>query len=351
MKKIIILMLAGIGDSLLATPMLTSLRKMYPDAHISVLVMYDAVRDTLLRNKDIDEVIFFDFMRQGYWKSLFFALRLRKNHYDLSILAYPANRFQHNFLSFVIGARRRIAHLYDVHRLRSLSFLETERLPINAQTHTIDENLKLLTFLDHYVPTSSRKMTFSLTQEEKNFAENYLKERAITKHDFIIGIHAGSSELAGMTLKRWPAEKFAQLCDRLIEQRKAKILLFGGNNEIALKQEIADLMTHKPLFVNSITFFQSVALISRCSGFICNDTGLMHLASFFNIPTVVVTGHINPIKTQPLHHRSRILVPDFVCKPYHIGENLTCLYQGTPNYCLNRISVDDAYRAFMGVLS
>lgn len=351
MNKILVLMLAGIGDSLLATPMLAQLRKRYPHARITTLVMYDAVRDTLLRNPDVDKVVYFNFMKEGYFRSLRFVLNMRKEKYDLSLMVYPSNRLRPNVINFLIGARQRLGHLYEIKGLASLSFLlYTDRVPIYPERHTIDENLKLLEPLGINPSPSGRTMVFSLTGEEKTFARRFLKERSITKHDLVIGVHAGSSELAGMMLKRWPKEKFAAVCDRLIEEKKAKILLFGGNNEMQLKHEIADLMRHKPLFVNNVSFFQSAALIARCTGFLCNDTGLMHIASYFEIPTVVVTGHNNPLKTRPLHAQSRVLVPPIVCRPYRIGEDLTCLYAGTPRYCLHGISVDAVYHAMEEVL-
>ena len=352
MNKILVLMLAGIGDSLLVTPLLTQLRKRYPDAQITALVMYDAVRDTLLRNQDVDNVVYFNFVKEGYFRSLRFVLKMRKEKYDLSLVAYPSNRFRPNVINFLIGARRRLGHVYEINTLTSLSFLlYTDRVPIHPERHTIDENLKFLELLWVDPSPLERTMTFSLTDGEKTFAQRFLKERGITSHDLVIGVHAGSSELAGMTLKRWPKEKFAAVCDRLIEEKNAKILLFGGSNELQLKQEIAGLMKHKPLFVNNVSFFHSAALIARCKGFFCNDTGLMHLASYFDVPTVVVTGHINPAKTRPQHTRARVLTPEKICRPYRIGEDLTCLYGGTPQYCLNMISVDEIYDALNEVLS
>mgnify|MGYP001594468633 CR=1 FL=1 len=350
MKNIIVLALAGIGDSILATPMIRNLRRIYPETKITALVIYPIVRDTFQRNKDIDEVIFFDFLKGGYLKSLMFVLKLRKRRFDLSFLAYPANRLRHNMISYLIEARTRIGHIYDIKRIRSLSFLHTKRIPIDENRHCIDENLKLLEAIGCDATKLDKKINFSITKEERSFAENFLKEHGILKKDLIIGVHAGSSELAGMALKRWPKEKFADVCDMLVERRKAKILLFGGENETRLKEEIIGMMRNKPISVDNINFFQSAALIEKCNGFLCNDTGLMHIASIFEIPTVVVTGHTNPKKTRPLHKLSKVITPKTVCSHYHIGEDLKCLYAGTKDYCLNQIGVEEVYDAIEEVI-
>ena len=126
--------------------------------------------------------------------------------------------------------------------------------------------------------------------------------------------------------------------------------MFGGGNETQLKQTIAGLMKHKPILVDNVTLFQSASLIQHCSLFLCNDTGLMHVASHFKIPTVVVAGHTNPEKTKPLHDRSQVITPDVACKPYRIGEDLTCLYAGTPEHCMNKIKPEDVYHAIEEML-
>ena len=180
MKNIIVLALAGIGDSILATPMISNLRKMHPEAKITALAIYPIVRDTFERNKDIDEVIFFDFLKEGYIKSLMFVLKLRKRRFDLSLLAYPANRFQHNLISYLIGAKIRIGHLYEIRRTTSLSFLHTNRITIDENRHNIDENLKLLEVVGGDATKLDKKMNFSITKEERNFADKFLKEHELT---------------------------------------------------------------------------------------------------------------------------------------------------------------------------
>ena len=108
MKKILLLLLGGIGDSLLFTPTISALRKIYPEAQITALVRDKPVKAMLERNKQVNEILHYPFLQAGHIKSLLYVLKLRKEKYDLSILAYPANRMQHNIISFLIGTKKRL---------------------------------------------------------------------------------------------------------------------------------------------------------------------------------------------------------------------------------------------------
>lgn len=338
-------MLAGIGDSLLVTPFLRGLRTSYPGARITTLVIYKPVEEMLKRNKDIDEVMYFSFLEQGYWKSLSKVFQLRRERFDMSFLAYPSNRFRPGLIHYLIGADKKYGHIYDIKRVRSLSFLQTKSLPLNENRHTIDENVELLSLLNVDTRSISKKLNFTVTKQEEATAERFLKENKVTKKNLIVGMHAGSSELAGMIHKRWPKERFAEVADRLMEKHNATILLFGGENEYGLKREVAGLMKRQPLFADHLTFFESAALIKKCDVFVTNDTGLHHIASHFGVPSVVVTGHLNPAKTKPLHSPSTVISASQNCHPYRIGEDMICTYAGTPHYCLYSISVDSVYHA------
>jgi len=172
MKKILLLALAGIGDSLLLTPTIHELKKAFPQSKITVLVMYETNREMFERNKDVDEVIYFNFLKKSYLKSLAFVLQQRLRKYDLSFLAYPANRFRHNLITFLIGARKRYGHLYPFYTLQSFSFLHTHRLSLDPYKHAKDENLQLLLHLGYPVSLSQHLSFHITTEEEKLWKQN-----------------------------------------------------------------------------------------------------------------------------------------------------------------------------------
>ena len=89
--KILIIALSGIGDALIFTPALKLIRKAMPDAKIDVLTMINGVKDIYSRNPNINKIIYFNFLKEGFLKSLNFLFKFR-GRYDASINVYPSNR-------------------------------------------------------------------------------------------------------------------------------------------------------------------------------------------------------------------------------------------------------------------
>ncbi len=347
--KILVLLLSGIGDVLQATPMLRVLRRKFPEARITGLVMYGSAAEILKNNSDLDELIHFHFLKEGHLRSLRFVLKLRQRNFDACILAYPANRWQYNLISFLIGARLRIAHRYDIRRLTSLSSLQSKRLPIDFYRHTIDENVKLLELMGIHEKQHDRSLHFPLRSEHHAAAGQFIRKHRLRGK--IIGIHAGSSVLSGMIHKRWPKERFAELCDRISRELKATILLFGGREEEGLKRYIHDHMHIKPVLVPEMSLWETGGLIKRCDLFACNDTALMHIAGAVGTKALVLEGPTNPYKTVPLTKGSRFLTVDLDCRPcYQIGEQLRCKYRNERYDCLRLITVDRVFQEVKSML-
>jgi heptosyltransferase-2 len=338
--KILTLLLPGIGNTLTFTPSLREIRKAFSDAVIDVLVMYKGCEEVLEGNKDINSILYFPFMKYGYLKSLLFTLNLRKNKYDVCITPYPANKFQYNLISFLSGAKRRIAHRYPKKKFSSFSWLQTHRRKIDNFSHEIEENFKILRFLGIKETQKDTKMSITLKKENRKWAEDFIKSNKLKQP--IIGIHPGSSILAGMSLKRWPEENFAGLIQRI--KRKypsSSILLFGGKEEENIRNKILSLTSNMPAIVESNTIKDSAALIEKCYFFITNDSGLMHIAAAVNTPTLTITGPTNEKKTVPIGHTT--IYKNLDCRPcYHIGENMKCRLK-EKGKCLKSITPEEVF--------
>ena len=145
--KILVLCLPGLGDTLMFTPALRALRAHFPQAQITAIVMYKSSYDVLEGNPHVDEVILWEFIKKGFLKSVAFMLKLRRERFDVSIIAFPANRLQYNLVSFLAGARLRIGHRYQHQNLIHLPFLNHRTILESDALHNVEENLKLLEFL------------------------------------------------------------------------------------------------------------------------------------------------------------------------------------------------------------
>src|SRR5690349_16818027 len=97
--KILVISFAGIGDSLLATPMIRALRNHYPEGTIDVFVMWPGARDLLEGNPCINTVHQQNFLKESTLSNLKFLWRLRKERYDISVNAYPQSKIEYRIIA------------------------------------------------------------------------------------------------------------------------------------------------------------------------------------------------------------------------------------------------------------
>ena len=325
--KILIHLLPGLGNALLFTPTLRAIRKSFPNAEITVLVMYKSVMEILKDNPNIDKLILWEFQKNGYIKSFLFVLKLRRNKYDISVMPYPANNYYYTGVSFLCGSKIRISHKYPIKRLRSFSFLFTKRIPLDRNVHEIDENLRLISLIGIKENKFDKKLDLCLAPENMDYANEFFRINKISKNDKIIGIHAGSSEQAGMINKRWNKDNFVETANLLSKDMKGKFLLFGGSNEKELKDYIKNRVNNSYI-VNEANTLDTAAIISKCDAFLTNDTGLMNIASSVNVPTVVIEGPNDPIRTAPTGNKNIVVYLPLFCRPcYMVGNKLECRFE------------------------
>lgn len=345
--KILILALSGIGDALMFTPALHLLRKKFPSAQIDALVMFKGVKDMYERNGNINQVIFFDFLKEGGRKSFSF-LRKFRGSYDASINVYPSNRKEYNVISFFIGAKKRAAAEYLRRDFQNLGWLNNIRVTENDKQHNVITNIKLVEKLAQTTFTEEPDLEFLLTKNDIEFAEQYLKKLNILNDDLIVGFHPGSAVFKNHIMRRWEPEKFAALGKKLIQEQKAKVLVFGGPEEEELKQLIINEIGSPNAFsVQAGNLAESAAVMKRCNVFVSNDSSLMHVASAMKLKTVAIIGPTNPFYIHPWKTDHHIATLDLECAPCFIysPRPLKCFRDDIKFKCIKELSVEFAYSA------
>ena len=111
--KILVISLAGIGDTLIATPLIHELRENFPAATIDVLVMWPGAKDLLEHNPHVNRVFQKNLMKCGRLEALRFLWSLRREGYQLSINTHPQSRIHYRIAAWLAGAEVRISHEYE----------------------------------------------------------------------------------------------------------------------------------------------------------------------------------------------------------------------------------------------
>lgn len=329
-----------IGDAVMCTPALMDLRLSFPQAQITILARPSIV-ELLRAHPGVDDALVYEHRGRHRTVSgkLALAAELKKRAFEVAIL------FQNAFEAACLSACARIPERWG-YATDGRSWLLTRAIPIplsRLRRHQVDYYRGLLDDLG--LPTRTDGPRLVVTPEEDRALNVRLSTLGLEEEARIICLNPGS--VYG-TAKRWMPERFAAVADQLIEDGQAwsgsedrmHCVIVGGNGEEALGERIAERMRHRPLVLSGKTNVRELmCVIKRSLLFLTNDTGPMHIADAFGIPTVAVFGPTDPRTTAPYHAAHALVRHPVSCAP--------CLLRHCPidHRCMTRISVDDVLRA------
>lgn len=289
-KKILVMAAAGIGDCLIATPLIHELRANFPDAELHALVVWKGAKDLLEGNPHLDAVHQKNLIKESRLGAFRFLWGLRRQRYDISINAHPQGRIHYRLVARVLGARLRVSHAYEnagwwdrclVHR----------RIPQDYTIHSVENNNRLLPLIGAEPRLPKEELEIYLTPAEEHWASEYLVRHKLTGVRRL-GVHIGSGGTKNLRLKRWPFGHWFELIERLARDRSdLAILLFGGPEEQDEHGEILAVTQAKGLRVRApgtTNLRQAAALLKHCDAFLSVDTALMHLAAAMKVPNQMV---------------------------------------------------------------
>jgi heptosyltransferase-2 len=327
---------------------LRELRRACPNDRITALVMWPQSAALLQDLGIFDEVVQHNFQCDRSWRSLWMALKLRLRRHDVSLLAFPANRFEYNVLSFLLGARRRLGHTcVRGGDLANLRFLLTEKVEQRLGRHVIDENRALVA---RFTGCESREPAdIRLGPLDPKYHQEAARMLAHL-HEPLLGIHAGCSTYKGLSAKRWPAERFGRLCRWAHRTLGVQPVIFGGPEELDLKFRI-QAVCPEVFFAHGETIRHTAALIARCAVFISNDSGLAHIASALDVPVVMVCGPTDVGEVGPYNGNGQVISAGLGCSPcFQVGRRpLRCTHDHS-SACIKQITVEQVFNAVSACL-
>jgi heptosyltransferase-3 len=265
-QSILFITLSNIGDAILTTPTLEALHQRYPDAMIDIVG--DARSDIIFKHCPYVGTVFLKHKREG-WRGLIQLVRaLRKKRYDLAV------DLRTDGLLWLLRARRRLTKLNNQDHL---------------SLHSAEKHFRAIAPLVSGTPLPTQ---IWLSPTEETEAQRMLADYAGQR---ILAVGPG----ANWAPKTWPAEYFAALINLLQNRFDAVVLLGNAQNqplaaivEAQVKLPVINLCGKTDLLLVA-------ALLKRCAAFIGNDSGLGHLASAVNIPTLTIFGPGEPWRYRP----------------------------------------------------
>ena len=332
-KRVVVRGTNWVGDSIMTIPALRALRRILPDASITLAIRPGA-KGIFSEVDFIDDVLVYD--RRNAFSVLGQVREWKRRHFDLAVLFQ--NAFEAALIPFLAGVPIRLGYATE-----SRQAMLTHSLPLpdwRSSKHEVFYYLYLITALEQMLFRTSTvcegdpDVSLSISESRKSEASELLRSHGVSEEKSVVAICPGS---INSRAKRWPAEAYAALADRLIEDRR-NVVLIGSKDEIDVTNEVAQRMRHRPVVLTGkTTLDQITAVLGLVDLVVTNDTGPAHIAAALGCPTIVIFGPTNPLTTRPFSPKAEIIRHPPDCAP--------CMLRDCPidHRCMTAITVDEVF--------
>jgi heptosyltransferase II len=338
--KIVVRGTNWIGDAVMTIPALRELRRLFPDASITLHTRSWA--EGIFRDADfIDEILVFENERSNFGALLEQASTLRSKHFDLAVI-FP-NSFRSALAMKLARIPRRFGYSKEARRFLLTDAVES---PVwKDHRHEVHYYLNIVSRIEKaYFNTTTASeaipsTSLDVSAERDKAAREFLRESGCDLTRPVIALGPGSTNSLA---KRWPAERFAKLSDVLNSRYGANVIMLGSQGEAAVARAVSEFSRSSLIDLTGKTDLESVtAILSVADLFVSNDMGLTHIAGAVGTPTVVIFGPTNPITTRPFAANASVVREDVECSP--------CMLRECPidHRCMTRITVDDVIESII----
>lgn len=344
-SKILIIRFSSIGDIILASPLIRSIRATYPEAQIDFLVRINFT-ELVKYNPHLTNIIEFD-SSQNFNGLKKLAHRIKEEKYDAVIDIH--NSLRSRYIRFKSGASQKfIINKRTIARFLLINFkwnVYHNFLP-NAQK-----------YLDTASPLSvkddGKGLEIYIQDSIQTHSASKLNGLQLKNYKVIIG----AAPSAKHSTKKWLAERYVELFARIINEHNAFIMLFGGKEDQSETEKIVQTVNEKTArkstvnFAGEFSLIETAAALDYCNAVITNDTGLMHLAAARQRKVVAIFGPtVKEFGFFPFRTENIVVERNNLnCRPCtHIGSE-ECPKKHFK--CMKDITTDDVYNAVLNILN
>ena len=338
-RRVLVVRLRSIGDTVLATPSLYALRRFLPDARIDLL-LEDWVAPLVEGLEEVDRVVRVE--RKSPTGRLAAARLLRAEHYDVAYNLHGGSTAA--LLTWASGARQRVGYASYRHaRLQNHDAPHPSELWGQEQTHSAEQQLGLLGWTG--VPVTDRPASrLPVTAEAAERVARRLRRVGLgdeSRHFALI------HPAAAFATKTWAAANFARVAERLGSRGISSVAVVGPGERAVADEFVREARIPVVAF-DDLSLPELTALAARAALFVGNDSGVAHMAAAVRLPSVVVFGSSNVAHWRPWSEApSEVVREELPCQPC---PGYTCAEFGQPE-CIRRVPVERVAAAVERVLA
>jgi len=335
-RKVLLVRLRSIGDTVLATPSVFALKRFLPNVEVDILVE-DWVAPLLNDHPHVDNVIVLG--RGGFMTRARVARELRAANYDVVYNLHGGTTA--TFLTRATGARHRVGFKsYQYAQLHNHQAPSPLLLWGQQKTHSVEQQLALLGWTG--VPVTDRPRTqLGISAEPTEKVKHLLAHAALTDRKIAL-IHPA----AAFATKQWATEHFARVAEFLSDRGLAPVAI-AAPNERALVERLCSEASVK-ITTLDLSLPEVTALAAHSRLFVGNDSGIAHIAAAVGTPAVVIFGSSNIAHWRPWNSApAEVVFEEMPCQPCH---GYFCEKFDQPE-CILRVPVTRVIAAIARLLS
>jgi len=338
MKRILIVIVAGIGDLVLASMAIRAIRNGNPDAEIHILTSSDA-ESLALNYRFVDRV----------WPFPIRELRKSKRHlFKIFRIVQNLRTFQFDKIINLYRVGSRVGalkmglfflllkgHSKIGHGAFGFDLFLTKSLPTDTfeNRHCTEGTIKIAEAAGGIPDEKGIEIFWDKNCEDK---WNYLLRRRDSSH-LLVGINPGGDR----ENRRWGSKNYADVADRLADRFDLTLFILGGPGEEPIAGDIRLSMKHDSVDLSGKLSLNDLAyVISRLDLLVTNDSGPMHIGAATGTPLVAVFGPEDPINVAPYTSPDlfRIIYKEIACRPCGKKKcrNFRCLDLITPDEVIDK---------------
>lgn len=331
-KNILIVLRHQMGDMLCALPMMRSIRSHFADSGITLVTKRSTNFNEIFTGNDspVDEVFLYE---HGLEKYLELVKELRTRKFDLAVVpSTVVFSATNHFFAYNAYAKYRVgvkSKDFEPNKVSYLLNIKSDFLWDSKKVHQIERNLDIIRQLK--IPAAETSVRLKVNSAQNEFADNFFRENFAGHPGPVIGFHLG----AGKPQNVWPAERFAELANLLHNAKNAAFFISEGPADGIYVSKFKEVMRTKfpaiKYAVHNGEIMNNAAIISKLRLFVTNDTGIMHIASGFDVPLIALFGP----------------TPAFEWGP--IGKGKIAIQGGASS--INNIDINHVYETTLALLS
>jgi len=317
-----------LGDIVLLGSVFRNLRLHWPEAHLAALV--EAPYSGILSiNPDVNQSLT---LPEGPSAWFGFLRQLRRSRFT-HVLDFD-NTERTALIARASGAATRVAFDRELITFRQrwlythaakVTNADYDRQPITTTYHAL--------LIAIGVPIASREIRLVPRTEDLSAAR-----RLVGGPGKKVLIHPGTRS----PYRRWPVERFAEVCDRIQDDLGAQVFVMGGPGELEVARAIRDrCQTHVVLLDQKFSTEQFAALLAQFDLLLCHDSGPMHIAAAVGTTVVALYGSQNAVIWRPNGNNHVVLQTSLPCPCLPDSERPgACIPTDSyRSYCVRRLDI------------